>query len=119
MEALTPLDRTSLIKMYKNNARSRLFCRIAKRSIGLVLSVKSVMIALSLNYIPWRPFTKIHYLKNQGRSEKLLGAKAPKNLRNCLTALALSPPPKNTCNCNLNGKVCRFATFFYLKDTNG
>ena len=33
IEALTPLDRTSCIKMYKNNARSRLFCRIAKRSI--------------------------------------------------------------------------------------
>ena len=26
-------DRTSRIKLYKNNARSRLFCRIAKRSI--------------------------------------------------------------------------------------
>ena len=33
IEALTPLDRTSRIKLYKNNARSRLFCRIAKRSI--------------------------------------------------------------------------------------
>ena len=33
VEALTPLDRTSRIKMYKNIARSRLFCRIAKRSI--------------------------------------------------------------------------------------
>ena len=33
IEALTPLDRISCIKMYKNNARSRLFCRIAKRSI--------------------------------------------------------------------------------------
>ena len=27
IEALTPLDRTSRIKMYKNNARSSLFCR--------------------------------------------------------------------------------------------
>ena len=35
IEALTPLDRTSRIKLYKNNARSRLFCRIAKRSINL------------------------------------------------------------------------------------
>ena len=35
IEALTPLDRTSCIKMYKNNARSRLFCRIAKRSIKI------------------------------------------------------------------------------------
>ena len=33
IEALTPLDRTSGIKMYKNNARSSLICRIAKRSI--------------------------------------------------------------------------------------
>ena len=33
VEALTPLGRTSRIKMYKNIARSRLFCRIAKRSI--------------------------------------------------------------------------------------
>ena len=33
IEALTPLDRSSDIKMYENNARSRLFCRIAKRSI--------------------------------------------------------------------------------------
>ena len=33
IEALAPLDRTSRINLYKNNARSRLFCRIAKRSI--------------------------------------------------------------------------------------
>ena len=33
IEALMPLNRTSCIKMYKNNARSRLFRRIAKRSI--------------------------------------------------------------------------------------
>ena len=32
-EALTPLDRNVVYKMYKNNARSSLFfCRIAKRS---------------------------------------------------------------------------------------
>ena len=36
IEALTPLGRTSCIKMYKSVARSRLFCRIAKRSIDLV-----------------------------------------------------------------------------------
>ena len=35
IEALTPLYRTSRIKLYKNNARSRLFCRIAKRSVFL------------------------------------------------------------------------------------
>ena len=33
IEALTPLYRTSCIKLYKNIARSRLFCRIAKKSI--------------------------------------------------------------------------------------
>ena len=33
IEAPTPFDRTLRIKMYKNIARSRLFCRIAKRSI--------------------------------------------------------------------------------------
>ena len=36
VEALTPFDQISCIKMYKNNARSRLFCRIAKRSITVV-----------------------------------------------------------------------------------
>ena len=30
IEVLTPLDRASCIKMYKNNAQSRLFRRIAK-----------------------------------------------------------------------------------------
>ena len=35
IEALTPLDRTSRIKIFKNDARSRLFCRIAKRSMPL------------------------------------------------------------------------------------
>ena len=33
IEPLRPLDRTSRIKLYKNNARSRLFCRIAERFI--------------------------------------------------------------------------------------
>ena len=33
IEALTPLNRTSRIKLYKNNAESRPFCRIAERSI--------------------------------------------------------------------------------------
>ena len=36
IEDLTPLDRTSCIKMYKDNARSRFFCRIAKRSIQII-----------------------------------------------------------------------------------
>ena len=35
IKALTPLDRMSCIKMYKNNARSSLFCRIAERSIAV------------------------------------------------------------------------------------
>ena len=30
---LTPFNQTLRLKMYKNKARSRLFCRIAKRSI--------------------------------------------------------------------------------------
>ena len=34
IEALTPFSRTSRVKMHENVARSRLFCRIAKRSIG-------------------------------------------------------------------------------------
>ena len=34
IEAPTPFNRTLRIKMYKNIARSRLFRRIAKRSIG-------------------------------------------------------------------------------------
>ena len=34
IETLTPLSRTSCIKMYKNDARSRLFGRIAIRSIS-------------------------------------------------------------------------------------
>ena len=38
-EALTQLDRTSCMKMYKNNARSSLFCRIAKRSIVEILAI--------------------------------------------------------------------------------
>ena len=34
IEALTHINRASCIKMYRNIAQSRLFCRIAKRSIG-------------------------------------------------------------------------------------
>ena len=34
IEAATPLNRTLCIKMYKNNARFRLFGRIAKRSLA-------------------------------------------------------------------------------------
>ena len=33
IEALSPLNRTSHVKMYENIARSRPFCRIAERSI--------------------------------------------------------------------------------------
>ena len=35
------LDRTSRIKLYKYNARSRLFCRIAKRSIVIINLLKT------------------------------------------------------------------------------
>ena len=38
IEALTPFNRILGIKMYKNIARSRLFCRIAKSSIADLLS---------------------------------------------------------------------------------
>ena len=49
IEALTPLDRTSCIKMYnKNNARSCLFCRIAKRSI-LVHDLPSIEVGFSIS----------------------------------------------------------------------
>ena len=34
IEALTPINRTSRMNIYKNSARSRLFCIIAKRSMG-------------------------------------------------------------------------------------
>ena len=37
---------TSRIKMYKNNARSRLFCRIAERSINFLLQSSSCFAAL-------------------------------------------------------------------------
>ena len=37
IEPLTPLDRTSRTKLHKNNARSRLFCRIAKSLNSLFL----------------------------------------------------------------------------------
>ena len=37
IEGITPLDRTFCIKMYVNNARSRLFWRIAKRSIDQLI----------------------------------------------------------------------------------
>ena len=33
IKALAPLNRTLCIDMYEDNARSRLFCRLAKRSI--------------------------------------------------------------------------------------
>ena len=41
IEAVTPLFRTSRINLYKNIARSRLFCRIAKRSISCAEISKS------------------------------------------------------------------------------
>ena len=41
IEALTPLNRASRIQLYKNIARSRLFCRIAKRSILDFIDSKS------------------------------------------------------------------------------
>ena len=54
IEALTPLERTSRIKMYKNIARSRLFCRIAKRSIGsrIIYDHSDTWIHLSIFSLP-------------------------------------------------------------------
>ena len=40
IEDQTTLNRSSCSKMYKNNARSRLFCRIAKRSIEIEVILK-------------------------------------------------------------------------------
>ena len=45
-EALTPLDRASSMKMYKNSTRSRFFCRIAKRSIKKALMKPFVTFSL-------------------------------------------------------------------------
>ena len=47
IEALTPLDRMLRVKMYKNNARSRLFCRIAKSSIYVTDIGHTVLTLLS------------------------------------------------------------------------
>ena len=51
IEGLTPLNRTSCTKMYKNNARSRLFCRIAKRSILHSKNKKPIKKLLVLKWI--------------------------------------------------------------------
>ena len=51
IEALTPLDRISRIKMYKNNARSRLFCRIAKRSIAFFKVSQEANLTLTTFYL--------------------------------------------------------------------
>ena len=48
IEALTPLYRTWSIKLYKNIARSRLFCRIAKRSIARSNFILAVSNSLSV-----------------------------------------------------------------------
>ena len=41
-EALTPLNRASRIKMYENNARSRLFCRIAKTTPNMAWRIENL-----------------------------------------------------------------------------
>ena len=49
-----PLDRTSCIKLYKNNARSRLFCRIATRSIaGLLQELIAFFTGYKFIVRPW------------------------------------------------------------------
>ena len=42
IEALTPLDRTLGVKLYENIAQSRLFYRIAKRSIDELFSFREL-----------------------------------------------------------------------------
>ena len=67
IEALTPLYRISRIKLYKNIARSRPFCRIAKRSIA----VENYRPITCLNLL-WKLLTSIfaektykHLLQNE------------------------------------------------------
>ena len=48
IEALTPLNRTSCIKMSKNNARSRLFRRIAKRSIKALIRIEFLRVRITI-----------------------------------------------------------------------
>ena len=51
IEALMPLDWTLRIRMYKNNAQAKLFCRIAKRSIGQLQSIKFAPILMVLYFV--------------------------------------------------------------------
>ena len=90
-EALAPLDRTSCIKMYKNNAQFRLFWRIIKRSIEELLdrgdtktthekNLQKLMVEIykSMNHlndtcgIPWirKMFPTIYGLRNYETSPR-------------------------------------------------
>ena len=62
MEALTPLDRTLRIKMYKNNAQSRLFLRIAKRSIDIVKLLRELKHSLRIVLCRESPYNLINAL---------------------------------------------------------
>ena len=65
IEAVTPFCRTSCIKLYKDIARSRLFCRIAKRSIvtqaDTKVHIKSTVPANNTES-PWYGFRLISYV---------------------------------------------------------
>ena len=58
IEALTPLNRISCVKMYKNIARSRFFCKIAKRffvycsqaMLKMKQTLKEKVLAMCMNF---------------------------------------------------------------------
>ena len=54
-----PIDQALCIKMYENNARSKLFLRIANRSIEMISQVQflSEFSNFGLNCAHFRPFT--------------------------------------------------------------
>ena len=67
IESLTPLDRTSRIKLYKDNARFRLFLRIAKRLNFLkkLKACKLIFFIPALNkvvsfFCRWRKIKVLH-----------------------------------------------------------
>ena len=68
IEALTPLDRISRIKVYKSNARSRLFCRIANRSILVLINHLGYNILFRTSVSQYLISSK-HYVGQQSSSQ--------------------------------------------------
>ena len=65
IEALTLLNRASCIKLYKNIARSRLFCRIAKRSIGTIsLNLEGCFISFNVGEVHANIWVPNFYVKS-------------------------------------------------------